>query len=135
MIFGTINNTNTMTQTPNTLSYLHLQIQDYVEPKHITIAAKMDVIFKTVNDYYGLTTEKIKEKNRSRLLVKCRQTGMYFMRKVKGATLMGIAKMYECDHTTVIYSVEKADTLMENEPDYASEITSLEDLIRIALKK
>lgn len=81
---------------------------------------------KSVADEWGVTTEGLKSKTRTKTLTIPRQAAMYLCREVLGLQLVEIGNSFGGrDHSTVIHSLERAATLMIEEPPFKQRVEKL----------
>src|SRR5688572_26580020 len=81
---------------------------------------------KSVADEWGVTTEGLKSKTRTKTLTVPRQAAMYLCREVLGLQLVEIGNGFGGrDHSTVIHSLERAATLMNEEPLFQQRVEKL----------
>jgi len=81
---------------------------------------------KSVADAWGVTTEGLKSKTRTKTLTIPRQAAMYLCREVLGLQLVEIGNNFGGrDHSTVIHSLERAATLMIEEPIFQQRVEKL----------
>jgi chromosomal replication initiator protein len=85
---------------------------------------------KSVADEWGVTTEGLKSKTRTKTLTVPRQAAMYLCREVLGLQLVEIGNSFGGrDHSTVIHSLERAATLMNEEPLFHQRVEKLRALL------
>src|SRR5215204_5591383 len=81
---------------------------------------------KSVADAWGVTTEGLKSKTRTKTLTIPRQAAMYLCREVLGLQLVEIGNNFGGrDHSTVIHSLERAAILMIEEPTFQQRVEKL----------
>jgi chromosomal replication initiator protein len=81
---------------------------------------------KSVADEWGVTTEGLKSKTRTKTLTIPRQAAMYLCREVLGLQLVEIGNNFGGrDHSTVIHSLERAAALMNEEPIFQQRVEKL----------
>ncbi len=102
-------------------------IIDEEEEKVITI----EVIQKTVADYFGLRVSDLKSKNNSRSVAEPRQIAMYLCKRLTKASLPEIGREFGGKHhTTVLHSINKISELYEQREDFHRIINSLIDRLK-----
>src|SRR5215213_3915855 len=85
---------------------------------------------KSVADEWGVTTEGLKSKTRTKTLTVPRQAAMYLCREVLGLQLVEIGNSFGGrDHSTVIHSLERAAKLMDEEPLFHQRVEKLRALL------
>jgi len=83
-------------------------------------------VIDIVCDYYGITEEDIKGRNRAREISYPRQIAMYIMREVTDYSLPKIGSLFgNRDHTTVMHACEKVSTDMKEGTDFKITVTDL----------
>ena len=104
-------------------------LRDKLRPDDVSeISATLSVatIQKSVADEWGVTTEGLKSKTRTKTLTIPRQAAMYLCREVLGLQLVEIGNNFGGrDHSTVIHSLERAAALMSEEPIFQQRVEKL----------
>lgn len=94
-------------------------------------AITIELIQKTVADYYGLRVSDLKSKNNSRSIAVPRQIAMYLCKRMTKASLPEIGREFGGKHhTTVLHSINKISELYEQKEDFHRIINSLIDRLR-----
>lgn len=87
-------------------------------------------IIEAVCEYMELSYEQIKETNRSKRVVTCRQMCMHFVYgRLPHVTFHDIGKMFERDHSTVIHAVGVVRDRMFLEPDFRKMVREIEKIL------
>lgn len=82
-----------------------------------------------VADYYSLAPEMMYKKSRQKEIVRPRQIAMYILREVYDHSFPSIGeKLGGRDHTTVMHSVDKIKTELQNNPVLMQEIDEIKSL-------
>ena len=120
---------SSLTKTPITIALaeeiLHQMLQE--DQKIITIEG----IQKTVAQYFGIKVSDLKSKRRHRAITEPRQIAMFLARDLTKASLPEIGRQFGGkDHSTVIHSCNKIQSLRENNPTIQAAI----DRIRTTLE-
>jgi len=89
-----------------------------------------DIIEQVVSDYFKLSLNDIKKKDRRRRFVTCRQIIMMFQRQYTNLSLKDIADRFNCDHTTVIHSIQSAKNFIQTEEEYRINVRNIEIIIK-----
>lgn len=93
----------------------------------LTIASIQQLVAKE----WGVTTEGLKSKTRTKNLTLPRQIAMFLSRQLLGTQLMEIGRAFgNRDHSTVIHSIEKITQAIEQEPLFKTKV----DKVRIMLE-
>jgi chromosomal replication initiator protein len=80
-------------------------------------------IQQAVTKKWGVTTEGLRSKTRTKNLTVPRQVAMYLMRELLGMQLVEIGASFGGrDHSTVIHSLERVVAMMKEEPPMAQRI-------------
>jgi chromosomal replication initiator protein len=81
------------------------------------------VIQQVVSREWGVTTEGLRSKTRTKNLTVPRQVAMYLMRELLGMQLVEIGAAFGGrDHSTVIHSLDRVQSMMQEEPSIAQRI-------------
>ena len=95
-------------------------------PQRGTLASN-DVI-GTVSKYFGISTERILSKDRSKDVALPRQVAMYLMRELGGISLPKIGEeLGGRDHTTVMYACDKVADLIEADDRVLRQVLQLRE--------
>lgn len=85
-------------------------------------------ILKTVCDFFEVTEEDIKKRNRKRKIVQPRQISMYLMREILKMSYPNIGEnLGGRDHTTVIHAYEKINNEIGNNPSLSQKIMLIKE--------
>jgi chromosomal replication initiator protein len=83
-------------------------------------------IQQAVAKEWGVTTEGLRSKTRTKNLTVPRQVAMYFMRELLGMQLVEIGNAFGGrDHSTVIHSLERVSAMMKEEPSFGQRLGKL----------
>ena len=89
-----------------------------------------DVIQGLVAKEWGVTSEGLRSKTRTKALTAPRQVAMYFMRRLLGMQLVEIGAAFGGrDHSTVIHSLDRVETTIREEPAFAQRIGRLQAML------
>jgi len=90
----------------------------------------IEKIAKIVASHYKLTVEDLKSKNNSRHIAFPRQVAMYLCKKLTRSSFPEIGKAFGGKHhTTVMHSVEKIESMVNNDRNFHKVIDDLIDCI------
>ena len=85
----------------------------------------LDEIIEKIGEYYKISVDKIREKDRRKEVARCRQVGMYIAKKVTSFSLKTIGLHFGGrDHSTVIHAIKTIenqklkDDLLEKDIKY-----------------
>jgi chromosomal replication initiator protein len=107
-----------------TLELAEEVIHQYVdpEPDHLT----PERILATVSERFGVKTDAMCGKRRTKTIALPRQVTMYLLRQLTDLSLMEIGRMFGGrDHTTVMYACEKVGALMQADAVFADKVNGL----------
>ena len=115
-----------LTGSEITLPMAKETLRDLFNPGEKPISIEM--IQKTVSDYYGLRVQELKSKNNSRAITLPRQLCMYLAKHLTGASLSQIGREFGGKHhTTVLHSVTKIQNLRQKDKEINKLIQSFMD--------
>src|SRR6185312_3222422 len=81
-------------------------------------AITIEMIQKTIADYFGMRVQDLKSKNNSKAVAVPRQVCMYLCKKLTGVSLPQIGREFgNKHHTTVLHSVNKIEGLRQTDRD------------------
>ena len=96
----------------------------FKNPKDLT--QTVDVIINETAKFYMLTPEDIKGQRRTRNTAHARQVAMYLIRRMTNLSLKDIGTLFEGrDHTTVMSSVRRVETGIEESSEFSKVIRDL----------
>ena len=76
--------------------------------------------------YYGLEEDDIRGQRRSKNTAMARQVAMYLIRSLTNLSLVDIGEQFEHrNHTTVLSSIRKVESLIKSDPDTAASIRDI----------
>jgi chromosomal replication initiator protein len=91
-----------------------------------TAGLSVDTIQATVAREWGVTSEGLRSKTRTKALTAPRQVAMHFMRELLGMQLVEIGAAFGGrDHSTVIHSLDRVSTMVREESSFAQRIGRL----------
>lgn len=76
-----------------------------------------DIIEETAK-YYNVPVSEVKGKSRTQNITLARHVSMYLIRRLTNFTQQDIGDIFNRDHTTVIASLNKVETLLSQSPDF-----------------
>jgi chromosomal replication initiator protein len=113
-----------LTQQEITLELAEEVLQHFVnpEPDHTT----PDRIVAAVAERFGVKSELLMGKRRTRVVVLPRQVAMYLMRQLTDLSLVDIGRVFGGrDHTTVMYACERVGDMVTLDSQFADKINGL----------
>jgi chromosomal replication initiator protein len=94
------------------------------------VGLNTDTIQHAVAKDWGVTTEGLRSKTRTKALTTPRQVAMYLMRELLGMQLVEIGAAFGGrDHSTVIHSLERVAAATREDPSFAQRIARLRVLL------
>jgi chromosomal replication initiator protein len=94
-------------------------------------AVTVDMIQKSVADYYQLKVADLRSRNNSKSVAMPRQIAMYLCKALTHASLPEIGRSFGGKHhSTVIHSIRKIESLRQKDRDFNSVINSLVEGLR-----
>ena len=107
-------------------------IQNFV--RNASHEITIDKIKKHVSEYYDMPVERMKSKTRKREVVVARQTAMYLCKSMTEQSLKTIGDEFGGrDHSTVIYSCNAVQDLIDTDPTYRETVTELRKKINMSM--
>src|SRR6476659_3940619 len=109
-------------------------LRDKLRPGESTVAStaglSSDTIQQAVAKEWGVTTEGLRSKTRTKALTAPRQVAMYLMRELLALQLVEIGATFGGrDHSTVIHSLELVTATIREDPTFAQRIARLRVLL------
>ena len=98
------------------------------DPRRIT----PDLILGIVSEYFQVTVEAMKSKNRSREITVPRQIAMYLIREMNGMSLPSIGSLFDRDHTTVMHACDKVEADIKKDGNFRNIVEVLKKKIEDA---
>ena len=100
------------------------------ETVHASVGLNPDTIQQAVAKEWGVTTEGLRSKTRTKALTAPRQVAMYLMRELLSLQLVEIGAAFGGrDHSTVIHSLERVSGMLREDPSFAQRIGRLRTLL------
>lgn len=94
------------------------------------VGLSVETIQSIIAKEWGVSSEGLRSKTRTKALTVPRQVAMYFMRELLGMQLVEIGSAFGGrDHSTVIHSLERVSTSMREEPSFAQRLGKMRTLL------
>lgn len=99
----------------------------------ISVSQQNELIYhrtvKAVQDAFGIASMNFLGPSRTKKCVQARNVSMYLYRKLSGDTLSNTGKLFERDHTTVIYSIEQIEKQMRENRQFKEHVEQLAKMV------
>jgi chromosomal replication initiator protein len=113
---------------PITLNMAKNNLKDILVDKRKEIT--VELIQKTVAEYFGLKIADLKSEKRLKAFVHARQIAVWLCRDMTAASYPDIGSRFGGkDHSTVIHSAKKIDKMLSDDPKLLKTVDELKTLI------
>ena len=97
------------------------ELLDGAEPVSITV----DKIFTAVYNKYGITKEDVTGKKRNKEIAQARHISIYLIRELTEMSYPNIGKIFDRDHTTILFSYNTTHDKVNLDPMFSVEMNEL----------
>jgi len=106
-------------------------LKDMIQESHTTIS--IEQIQNYVCDYFGIDTNKVREKTRKQEIVEARQIAMYLAKQFTDSSLKTIGLHFGGrDHSTVIHAISTVEERMQTTPKHKRIVDELHQKIEVS---
>lgn len=106
-------------------------LKDMVKSSHTQIS--IEAIQNYVCEYFGIDTNKVREKTRKQEIVEARQVAMYLSKKFTQSSLKTIGLQFGGrDHSTVIHAISTIEERLATSPKHKRILQELEQKLEVA---
>lgn len=106
-------------------------LKDMVKSSNTQIS--IEFIQNYVSDYFGIDTNKVREKTRKQEIVEARQIAMFLAKKYTKSSLKTIGLQFGGrDHSTVIHAISTVEERIATSPKHKRMVKELEQKIEVA---
>ncbi len=106
-------------------------LKDMVKSSHTQIS--IETIQNYVCEYFGIDTNKVREKTRKQEIVEARQVAMYLSKKFTKSSLKTIGLQFGGrDHSTVIHAITTIEERLSTSPKHKRILQELEQKLEVA---